>query len=45
MTSVSTTLWMAAKRKSSLVIKVTTSSPAGIVDFASSKAFLMRAFT
>ena len=45
MTRVSTTLWMAAKRKSSLVIKVTTSRPAGIVRFDSSNAFLMRAFT
>ena len=45
MTSVSTTLWMAAKRKSSLVIKVTNSSPAGIDDFNSSNVLLMRAFT
>ena len=45
MTSVSTTLWMAAKRKSSDVCIVTNSSPAGIVAFISSHIFVMRAFT
>ena len=45
MTSVSTTLWKAAKRKSSLVIMVTNSRPAGILAFTSSKVLLMRAFT
>ena len=44
-TSVSTTLWIAAKRKSSLVIRVTNSSPAGIVAFISSNVLLMLAFT
>ena len=45
MTSVSTTLWIAANRKSSLVIMVTNSSPAGIVAFISSNVLLMAAFT
>ena len=45
MTSVSITLWKAAKRKSSLVISVTNSSPAGIVCLASSNILLMPAFT
>ena len=45
MTSVSTTLWMAANRKSSLVIMVTNSSPAGIDFFVSSNSLLMLAFT
>ena len=45
MTSVSTTLWMAAKRKSSEVIRVTNSSPAGIVSLACSNILLMAAFT
>ena len=45
MTSVSTTLWMAAKRKSSLVIMVTNSSPAGIDPFTSSNVLLIEAFT
>ena len=45
MTSVSTTLWMAAKRKSSLVSSFTNSSPAGIVGFKSSYSLSMRAFT
>ena len=45
MTRVSTTLWMAANRKSSLVIRVTNSSPAGIDGFSSSNVLLMLAFT
>ena len=45
MMSVSTTLWMAAKRKSSLVCMVTNSRPAGIVGITSSHIFVMRAFT
>ena len=45
MTSVSTTLWMAAKRKSSAFIKVTNSSPSGIVAFISSHIWSMRWFT
>ena len=45
MTSVSITLWKAAKRKSSLVISVTNSIPAGIVCFISSNVLLMLAFT
>ena len=45
MMSVSTTLWMAAKRKSSEVCIVTNSRPAGIVAFMSSHILLMRAFT
>ena len=43
--SVSTTLWMAAKRKSSEVIMVMNSRPAGIVGNMSSHIFVMRAFT
>ena len=43
--SVSTTLSIAAKRKSSDVIIVTNSSPAGIVFSMSSQTFVMRAFT
>ena len=42
---VSTTLWMAAKRKSSEVIMVMNSSPAGIDGNISSHIFVMRAFT
>ena len=45
MTSVSTTLSMAAYRKSSEVISVTNSRPAGIVFCMSSQIFLMRALT
>ena len=45
MISVSTTLWMAAKRKSSEVCIVTNSSPAGITAFISSHIFEIRAFT
>ena len=45
MMSVSTTLWMAAKRKSSLVIIVMNSRPAGMIAFTSSHIFVMRAFT
>ena len=45
MTSVSITLWKAAKRKSSLVIMVTNSSPAGILCFTSSKVLLIEALT
>ena len=45
MMSVSTTLWMAAKRKSSEVIMVTNSRPAGIVFFTSSNILLILAFT
>ena len=45
MISVSTTLWMAAKRKSSAFCKVTNSSPSGIVAFISSHIWSMRWFT
>ena len=45
MINVSTTLWIAAKRKSSAFIKVTNSSPAGIVAFISSHIWSMRWFT
>ncbi len=45
MISVSTTLCIAAKRKSSLVCMVTNSSPAGIFCFSCSHSCVMRAFT
>ena len=44
-TSVSMTLWNAAKRKSSLVMSVTNSIPAGMFSFTSLNVLLMLAFT
>ncbi len=45
MINVSTTLWMAAKRKSSEVSRISNSSPAGMVGFSSSYSLEIRAFT